>query len=96
MIYIDGRRVAPADRQGEESALETSVQGAYPVPHDLAKDRATVVEVRIPMERRSTAGGMVPVVVGFRFVWHPQRGQWIPYSTMQYHRKSDSISITPI
>lgn len=96
MIYVNGRRVAPPDRQGDESALETAIDGAYPIPSDLKASLATICEIRLPMERRSSDGREVPVVVGYRFYWHPQRNQWIPHSTVQYHRKSDGIAITPI
>lgn len=96
MIYVDGRRVAPPDREGYVNALETAIQGAYPVPEDIKGARATIVEVRLPMERRSPEGRPVPVVVGYRFFWHPKRMQWIPHSTVQCYDTSDAITITPI
>lgn len=98
-IFNDGEWIAPNPYQDEgfgTSTSQLSGEIAYPVPSDPEAAKLDVWEVRMPMEVHGPFEDQPNVaLVGFRFVWHNDRQQWIPYGNTMYKPQGTTYFALP-
>lgn len=67
-----------------------AVPGRFPMHADLPKAGPDAAEVRVPMEKKGVVDRAPhPVIIGYQFVWSPDRKQWIPWGIRLYSRPGE-------
>lgn len=96
ILVREGVELAQPD-EGFVSRMTTTISPSYPGPQDAIKQKTTVAEVRIPVQRRCLkTGEHLNVVVGYRFVWDSRSRRWFPQSIVQYLTKNGAVTTLPL
>ncbi len=69
----------------------------FPVPSDdPIQSGALVAEVKMPMLRKDMLSqSPKPAIAGFRFVYHPAKGCWMPYQSVVHASQEVAFTMVP-
>lgn len=98
VVLRDGVRVAPDETvSGFGRTQYRAVPPDAPLPASETAGRLTVVEVQLPVELPARMSGAPTVALcGFRFAWHQERKQWIPWSVVLLKHPDAEIAMPPL
>jgi len=94
VLYKSGVRVAiEVAKEGYSTVMSRPKPGRLPIAKKPDEGKLDVIEVRLPMEKRTVAiAGKYrkqSVLVGYQFAWSKKRNQWIPWLVCQYTDPGD-------